>query len=155
MRLCSLVVAAALATGSAAAQGLAPPGTLPGTIPGARPGHVPGVGESLPRSDRASNIGTGTMREVAPSLPQPAIGDAASVPDYVNAAREALAGGRTGLAQQSLEMAETRLLDRVVPGGVIAPSDQEAVMRLRRAREALGAGQREQAMQILDTLRAN
>jgi hypothetical protein len=78
MRLCSLVVAAALATGSAAAQGLAPSGSLPGTIPGARPGHVPGVGESLPRSDRASNIGTGTMREVAPSLPQPAIGDAAS-----------------------------------------------------------------------------
>ena len=151
MRLFSLAVAAALVSGTAVAQGPTPQGT----IPGVRPGHVPGVGESLPRSDRASNIGAGTMREVAPSLPQPAIGDAASVPDYVNAAREALAGGRTGLAQQSLEMAETRLLDRVVPGGVIAPSDQEAVMRLRQAREALGAGQSRQAMQILETLRAN
>lgn len=117
---------------------------------GARPGHVPGIGESLPRSDRASNIGPGTERAVAPSLPQPAVGDSAGAKEYLQVAREALATGRTGLAQQSLEMAETRLLTRVVPGDVIAPSSEEAVTMIRQARQALDAGQRMQAMQILD-----
>ena len=128
----------------ALAQGGADPAT------GARPGHVPGVGESLPRSDRASNIGPGTARGIAPSLPQPAVGDGAEARDYLVAAREALAAGRTGLAQQSLEMAETRLASRVEPSDVIAPSGEPVVMLIRRARQALDGGQAMQAMQIVD-----
>jgi hypothetical protein len=120
------------------------------SVAGARPGHVPGIGESLPRSDRASNIGPGTERQVAPSLPQPAAGESAGAGEFIRTAREALAAGRTGLAQEALEMAETRLLDRVVPGGVIMPSDERTVMALRQARQALGEGRSMQAMQILD-----
>ena len=124
-------------------------GTDPAT--GARPGRVPGVGDSLPRSDRASNIGPGTSRAVAPSLPMPAVGEAAEAREYLVAAREALATGRTGLAQQSLEMAETRLASRVEPSELITPSGERVVMLIRQARQALDAGQRMQAMQIVDT----
>ena len=144
MRTSVMAVVAVLLAGPAAGQAGLDPAT------GARPGHVPGVGESLPRSDRASNIGPGTARPIAPSLPQPAAGDAAEVRDYLVAAREALAGGRTGLAQQSLEMAETRLASRVVPSGMIAPSGDPTVMLVRQARQALDAGQPMQAMQIVD-----
>lgn len=122
----------------------------PDPATGARPGHVPGIGESLPRSERASNIGPGTARGIAPSLPQPAVSDAGDAREYLRAAHEALANGRTGLAQQSLEMAETRMLSRVVPGDVITPSGEEMVMRIRQARQALDAGQRMQAMQIIE-----
>jgi hypothetical protein len=132
----------------AAPPGWAQMGTDP--VTGARPGRVPGVGESLPRSDRASNIGPGTAQAIAPSLPQPAVGDAAEARDYLMAAREALAAGRTGLAQQSLEMAETRLATRVEPSELITPTGERVVMLIRQARQALDAGQRMQAMQIVD-----
>jgi hypothetical protein len=142
MRSILMAVGALLVALPAAAQ------TDPAT--GARPGRVPGVGESLPRSDRASNIGPGTAQDVAPSLPQPAVGEVGEARDYLQAAREALGTGRTGLAQQSLEMAETRLLSRVQPSEVIAPSGEPLVMLIRQARQALDSGQRMQAMQMVD-----
>jgi hypothetical protein len=145
MRTSVMAVAAMLLAGPAAAQAGLDPAT------GARPGRMPGVGDSLPRSDRASNIGPGTLQRVAPSLPQPVVGDAAEAREYLVAARQALAGGRTGLAQESLEMAETRLASRVEPSELIAPSGEPVVMLIRQARQALDAGQRMQAMQIVDT----
>ena len=63
---------------------------------GARAGHVPGVGVSLPRSDRASNIRPSDTRPVAPTLPAPAVGADATVRTYLRAARTALVAGRTG-----------------------------------------------------------
>jgi hypothetical protein len=142
MRSFSMAVAALLVALPAVAQ------TDP--VTGARPGHVPGVGDSLPRSDRASNIGPGTVQGIAPSLPQPAVGDAGGAHDYLQAAREALAGGRTGLAQESLEMAETRLLSRAQPSELIAPSGEPLVMLIRRARQALDSRQPAQALEMVD-----
>lgn len=141
-------VVLALAVLIVPAPGWGQTGTDPAT--GARPGRVPGVGESLPRSDRASNIGPGTAQTVAPSLPMPAVGEAAEAREYLVAAREALATGRTGLAQQSLEMAETRLASRVEPSELITPTGEPVIMMIRQARQALDAGQRMQAMQIVD-----
>lgn len=141
-------VVPALAVLIAAPPGWAQTGTDP--VAGARPGRVPGVGESLPRSDRASNIGPGTAQAIAPSLPQPAVGGAAEAREYLVAAREALATGRTGLAQQSLEMAETRLATRVEPSELITPTGAPLITMIRQARQALDAGQRMQAMQIVD-----
>lgn len=127
-----------------------PPGTNPAT--GARQGHEPGVGTSLPLSDKASNITpSDTRSNIAPTLPQPATAHDTTTQDYLRAARTALAGGHTGQAQQSLEMAETRALDRsVAQGQTNAPSDSPLVSRIRDARHALGAGDRRHAIQLID-----
>ena len=124
---------------------------------GARPGHDPGVGISLPQSNRASNISpANTQSTIAPTLPDPAVGDHADPMEFLRAARAALAAGRTGEAQQSLEMAETRALDRAVPlGQTIIPSASPLVARIRDARMALGNGDRNQAMQLIDRALTN
>ncbi len=93
-----------------------PPGANPET--GARPGNDIGTGMSLPLGTRASNIDAADTRsQIAPNLPSPQLGPNAGAVDYLRAAQSSLAAGRTGEAQQSLEMAQTRLLDRSVPMG--------------------------------------
>ncbi len=126
-------------------------------IDGARPGHIPGVGESLPRSDRASNIGPQTTRPgVAPSLPDPAVGGGAEPEAYLRAARDALAAGKTGLAQEALERAETQMLHRsIMPGMAPAPADVPMIASVRDARLALGRGNTADALSILQAIPAN
>ena len=97
------------------AQGV-PRGTDP--VTGARPGNDVGTGMSMPMGTRASNIDAGDTRStIAPNLPSPSLGPDSSPADYLRAAQASLQAGRTGEAQQSLEMAQTRLLDRSVPTG--------------------------------------
>ena len=150
-----LVVAVALASmTSLAALAQAPTAGPPAVLPpsGARPGHTPGVGVSLPRSTHASNIRPSDTRTVAPTLPTPAVGVDATVRTYLRAARSALVAGRTGEAQQALEMAETRALDRSVPQGrTNVPSHSPLVARIGAARQALGAGDRSRALHRIDT----
>jgi hypothetical protein len=128
-----------------------PPGTNPTT--GARPGNDIGTGMSLPLGTRASNIGSGDMRStIAPNLPTPPIGPGATPADFLRAAQSSLLAGRTGEAQQSLEMAQTRLLDRSVPmGQTNNPSDHPAVTLISQALQALGAHDRAQAMQLIQS----
>ncbi|HVC59395.1 MAG TPA: hypothetical protein VND19_03385 [Acetobacteraceae bacterium] len=146
-----LAAAALLGMTAMSAMAQAPSGL--NTAAGTRPGHQPGVGASLPRSDRASNIGPADTRsDVAPTLPAPAIGEDAATHDYLVAARASLVAGHTGQAQQSLEMAETRALDRSVPEGQTqAPSNSRLVARIRDARHALGTGDRARTIQLIDT----
>ena len=146
------VVLLGMTTISALAQA---PGLDPAT--GARPGHEPGIGESLPRSDRASNIGPADTRSIiAPTLPPSSIGENATARDYLAAARAELVAGRTGQAQQSLEMAETRALDRsIVADQVGVPSDSRLVGRIGNARRALGAGDTAQAIAMIDLALSN
>ena len=127
-----------------------PAGADPAT--GTRPGHQIGVGQSLPLSNNASNIGPADTRStIAPTLPAPAVGDDRGSHDYLRAARASLVDGRTGQAQQSLEMAETRALDRSVEAGqTAAPSDSQLVARIRDARHALGGGDRTRTIQLID-----
>jgi len=150
MRYVTHAIAALLAMTTLPALTQTPSGANPAT--GARPGHQPGVGESLPRSDKASNIAPGDTRSnIAPTLPQPAVGENATTQDYLRAARAALATGRTGQAQQALEMAETRSLDRsVAQGQTNTPSDNQLVSRIRDARRALGGSDRAQAIKLID-----
>ena len=126
-----------------------PPGANPAT--GARPGNDIGTGMSMPMGTTASNINpTDTRSEIAPNLPSPAIGDNASAPDYLAAAQNALAAGRTGEAQQALEMAQTRLLDRSVPlFQTNTPSGNPAVAQISQALQALAAGDRQNCMQLI------
>ena len=150
MRYATLAIAGLLAVTALPALAQTPPGANPAT--GARPGHEPGVGKSLPRSDKASNIAPGDTRSnIAPTLPQPPLGENATPQDYLRAARAALAAGRTGQAQQALEMAETRALDRsVAQGQTSTPSDSQLVSRIRDARRALSGRDRAHAIQLID-----
>lgn len=153
MRSLNLMLAAALGLTAVTALAQAPPVLDPvSQATGARPGHVPGEGESLPKSDKASNILPGTTGSaIAPTLPAPGVADSGGPFDYLRAARASLAAGRTGEAQQSLEMAETRSLDRAMaPGQTASASDSRFVSQIREARHALGSGGVKDAVAFID-----
>jgi hypothetical protein len=66
-------------------------------------------------------------------------------------ARQALAAGRIGEAQEALERAETRALARSVrPSRAGTPSDQDIVEQINKAREAVAAQDRLRALQAID-----
>jgi hypothetical protein len=104
--------------------------------------HEPGTGESGPASSRASNIDQAdTHSSIAPHLPEPKVGEGATADTYLQAAQAALAAHHTGTAQQALEMAETRLLDRSTPADAANQPDQNAaVQQVANARKALASG---------------
>lgn len=87
-----------------------------------------------PTSTSPSNIAPqDTQSMVAPALPSPNLPEGARPSDALRAAQAALAVGHTGEAQQALEMAETRMLDRSVAlGQTNNPSDNPTVRRFPR-----------------------
>ncbi len=119
---------------------------------GARAGHEIGIGDSLPRSDKASNTDSANSRStIAPTLPASTIGENGASRDYLINARASLVAGRTGQAQQALEMAETRALDRSVAQSDITKASESAfVARVAAARRALGNGDKAQAIDLID-----
>lgn len=147
-----LILAAAALAGISGMSALAQAPSLMDPATGARPGHDPGIGTSLPMSDKASNTGPADTRSnTAPTLPDSAAGDNAASREHLRAARSSLVAGRTGQAQQSLEMAETRLLDRSVPQGQTnIPSESPMVVQIGDARRALGEGDRGRAILLID-----
>jgi hypothetical protein len=119
---------------------------------GIRPGHIVGVGASEPSSARASNINqSDTKSMIAPTLPAPDVGMDATPFEYLRSARASLVAGRTGQAQQALEMAETRVLGRVVPPGqTTGPMDSQFVSQIRDARRSLAEGDSPGAIAKID-----
>ena len=83
--------------------------------------------------------------------------DAGSLPvTFIQAAMQALAAGHLTAAQEATEQAESRALDRSVkPSEAGTPSTQPLVQQLRQARQALGAGDRKQAMALLQQAASN
>ena len=129
-----------------------PPGANPET--GARPGNVIGTGNSLPTSGRASNINPGNTRSlIAPRLPVPPVPEGAPPRQFLLAARQALQSGQTGVAQEALERAEARQLDRsVAPSQASEPISGPVVTQISNARQALGHGDIGGAIGIIDAL---
>ena len=83
-----------------------------------------------------------------PSAPAVAPGDRPS--DYLRAAQSALAVGHDGQAEEALEMAQTRMLDRSVPlGQTDRPSDNPTVGQISQAMQALAAHDRLTGMQAI------
>jgi hypothetical protein len=119
--------------------------------PVARPGNDIGTGQSLPLSSTAGNIAPDdTNNLVAGRLPEPAIDPNAPPAAFIEDARQALAAGRTGEAQEAIERAESRVLNRAVaPSLASTPSHQPLVQQLRDARMALGSGDKPRTMEIL------
>lgn len=153
-----LGTAALLAAGQAFAQGIYQgPAPAPGTPPmpyatGARPGNEIGTGQSLPLSNNASNIlPSDTSSVIAPRLPSPNVSDSSGPRDFLLAARQALAGNRTGEAQEALERAESRTLaGNVLATDINQPSQQMAIRNIALARQALAAGNKAAAIQAID-----
>jgi hypothetical protein len=106
-----------------------------------------------PVSNGASNINAQDERStIAPSLPTPDMPAGEKPSGYLRAAEGALAAGRTGEAQQSLEMAQTRMLDRsVVLGQTNSPSDNPTVGQISQALQALAAHDSAASLRLIQT----
>ena len=125
-------------------------------VTGARPGNDIGSGQSLPRGNIPSNVTPGDTRSlIAPSLPVPAVGANGGPRAYLEAAQRALAAGQTGEAQEALERAQTRMLDRsVAPSRADVPDQQPGVEDVNNALHALSAGDRPRTQQIISDILA-
>ena len=83
-------------------------------------------------------------------MPAPPLGGDAQPIDFLKAAHDALARGRTGEAQEALERAEARALDRAVPLlQTSTPIDDPLVAQIRAARLALGSTDPARATQLI------
>lgn len=88
---------------------------------------------------------------IVPKLPAPMIGEDAPPADFLVAARNAIAANRLAEAQEALERAESRALDRAVrPSVARQPSGQPLVKQITAARQALGGGDRARALHLID-----
>ena len=159
----------ALASGTALAQtapasGYAPafpPGYMAPPPPGAGATPAPVVATPMAAPTASANAGASDtpnpaeLKYIAKPLTTPAL-PADSPPEaYLRAAQAALATGHDGEAQQAMEMAQTRLLDRSVPLGQTGiPSANPAVDGISAALTRLTAGDRSGAMQKLDAVLA-
>lgn len=114
----------------------------PGTMPAPASSQPAGEGTAMHhwRHASASNIvPTDTHSRFAHKLPATGLGPNAAPTDYLQVAQDALRHRRGGAAQEALERAETRLLDRSVPmgqGGV--PDQAPAIQAITQALDALG-----------------
>jgi hypothetical protein len=135
MRNALLTTATAIAL--AAAPAFAP--AFGQTTPAA---HEPGTGMSGPAATHAANTDdANTHSDVAPHFAQPGSGADATPESYLRDADAALSKHHTGEAQQALEMAETRMLDRSTPVGTAnQPAQSQEVRQIGAARQALGHG---------------
>ncbi len=115
-------------------------------------GGVPAPPSHQPMSRRATNINRGDTRSlISPSLPAPPVGANADATQYLQAAQNALSRNRTGEAQAALENAETFLLNRSVPQGMVNQPDQSpAVRNINGALQALAEGDRGRSMDLIN-----
>lgn len=83
-------------------------------------------------------------------LPAPDLDENAKPSAFLQAAENALAAGRNGEAENALEMAQTRMLDRSVPlFKTDAPSGDPIIATIAQARAALAANDRDHCMQLI------
>ena len=110
------------------------------------------LGGTQPMSTTATNNGPqDTHTTWSPSLPPPPVDDGAPPAAFLDAARRAIAANRTGEAQESLERAESRALDRAIkPSTAGQPSGQPLVQQIAHARQVLGAGDRLGAVRVIE-----
>jgi hypothetical protein len=89
-------------------------------------------------------------------LPSPPMSPTDRPSDYLRAAQGALAAGRRGEAQEALEMAQTRMLDRSVPlGQTNNPSDNPTSAQISQALQALAARDPAACLQAIQTALAS
>jgi hypothetical protein len=111
-----------------------------------------GAAQAQPATRTPSNVTPYDARSViVPALPVPPVPSADPPSVFLSAARRAVAVGRTGEAQEALERAETRLLDRYLPTAATSvPDNQQAVLAIGAARRALTEHDRQAAITAID-----
>ncbi len=103
----------------------------------------------------AQPVGQGGRVVLSP-LPSPNLPDDTKPSDALRVAQGALAAGRTGEAQEALERAQTRMLDRSVAlGQTNTPSDNPTVAQISQALQALAAHDRATCMQAIQSALAS
>ena len=109
--------------------------------------------DSAPASNKASNIeASNTKSMIAPTLPTPPLRTDAGAREFLQAARASLVAGRTGEAQQALEMAQTRALNGEVPQERASiPNSSLFIIRIRDALHSLASGDSGQAFVMIDS----
>lgn len=121
---------------------------------GGTPGQVTSVPIPAPAGSDAGNSAA-DLKYIAKPLAAPDLPANSPPRAYLRAAQAALATGQDGEAQQAMEMAQTRLLDRSVPlYQTDKPSTNPAVDAIGAALARLSAGDRAGAMQQLDAVLA-
>jgi len=106
------------------------------------PPQIPGTRSLVPASPPPA---------IGPRLPLPPLPENDSPHAFLQAARSAVKRGQTGEAQEALERAETRLLDRSVSiSSAQEPEDRRALLGIGVARQALAAGDRAGTLQAID-----
>ena len=97
-----------------------------------------------------------SARVVLSPLPSPNLPEGAKPSEALRAAQGALAAGRVKEAEEALEMAETRILDRSVPlGQTYNPSNNPTVGQISQARQALAANDKATSMQYIQAALAS
>jgi hypothetical protein len=101
-----------------------------------------------PSTDSPSGVGSaGAGGLASTALPAPPVDANAPPTAFLRAAQSAMLVGRNGEAQEALEMAQTRLLDRSVPlFQTNNPSQNPAVREISLALQSLAVGNRETAL---------
>ena len=147
----------ALAVPALAEDTTPPPAAAPAPMTGQQmpAGGMSHAGQMPMRAARqapASNIGPAdTHGKLAHALPGNGLDPNAGPVAYLQAAQQDLRQHRGGAAQEAMERAETRLLDRSVPlGQGNAPDQAPAVQEITQALDALGHRDWRMAQQHLD-----
>lgn len=149
-QVCSGICCVALLAALAAPAGAQYPDQSPPDRQYVRPGNEIGTGQSLPFSDQPSNLAP-SNQPYGYRLPTPEVDENAPASVFLEAARRALVAGHGGEAQEALERAESRALDRSVrPSRAGQPSRQPVVANITAAREALAGGDRVRVLQLID-----
>lgn len=106
---------------------------------------------------RASNIDRADTRsDIAPALPVPPLGPNATPQQFLQQAQMALQHHRSGEAQEALERAETRMLDRsTMPSAANEPDMSPMIKQVTDARDALGRRDWQQASQLIGEMLKN
>jgi len=104
-----------------------------------------------PLVNHPTNLNAATTHSViSPALPSANLGPNATAADYLRVAQQALSSNRLGLAQSSLENAETLMLTRSVPMGTGGQPDQsQGVQNINQALQALAAHDTTSAMNLV------
>lgn len=119
------------------------------------PGKVVTGPPSLPSTEPLvqypTNLNGATTRStISPALPNANLGPNATATDYLRVAQRALSTNQLGLAQSSIENAETLLLTRAVPyGAVNQPDNSASVQNLNQALQALASRDVPTAMNLV------
>ncbi len=114
-------------------------------------GLTAALSQPAPAAAGASNTTTSDTRSViAPRLPSPALGDDAPPSDFLHAARVALMLHHLGEAQEALERAESRALDRSLPPSQARQaSKQSLIKQITEARRALSSGDNDLTLRMI------